>query len=48
MKENQIRAKFLSLLKRNDLTTLELQAVKVEIREYKRKNPYWREQLIIN
>ena len=48
MTDKKLRAKFLSLLKRNDLTTLELQAVKVEIREYKRQNPYWREQLIIN
>ena len=48
MTDKQLRAKFLSLLKRNDLTTLDIQKATIELREYKRQNPYWREQLTIN
>ena len=48
MTEKQIRAKFLSLLKRNDLTREEIQNATFEILKYKRNNTNWRSNLIID
>ena len=48
MTEKQIRAKFLSLLKRNDLTREEIQNATFEILKYKRNNANWRSNLIID
>ena len=48
MTEKQIRAKFLSLLKRNDLTKEEIQNATFEMLQYKRNNINWRDNLIIS